>query len=409
MRYLYSFLIKVFELLLPILGIFSVKLYQFRKVRRRALRKVNGQITPGERVIWFHAASLGEYEQGVPVMEAVRERFPDHKILLTFFSPSGYNQKKNTPLADVVTYLPLDTYSNVNKFVSAVSPEIVIFIKYEFWPNFLTVLKKEGVKTVLISGVFRENQPFFKSYGKWMVEALKAFDHLFLQDQTSMELAKKLGLENVTLSGDTRYDRVSRQLEADNRLPFVEEFQNGAPLLVCGSSWPEDEGLFMDFVSKAKAVKTIIVPHEMHEDHLESLRKQLGEKAIFYSEKEGKKLSEYQVLVLDAIGFLGRLYSYADVAFVGGAAGGTGLHNILEPATFGIPILCGTRIEKFPEAQKLQQLAGLFTIDTSPETTKLLEKFFNNPDFRQKTGMICGHFVNSNTGATRKVMEYLND
>ncbi|WP_416445112.1 3-deoxy-D-manno-octulosonic acid transferase [Leeuwenhoekiella sp. A16] len=409
---LYSLLIALVNFLLPIIALFSSKMKQFSSGRKGVLAQLKTKIKDTDHVIWFHAASLGEYEQGVPVMEEVRKLYPTHKILLSFFSPSGYTIKKDTPLADVVVYLPLDTERAAKEFIKLVHPEIALFIKYEFWPNYLNALKKSGAKTVLISGVFRSNQPFFKWSGRWMLKSFEAFDHFFVQNETSYELAKSLGYNNVTVSGDTRFDRVSAQLEQNNKVDFIEEFVDSKPCLVCGSTWPEDEDLLLDFLNNYvanSAVKVIIAPHQINEEKITSFVEKLKVKAVKFSKKEGENLALFPVFILDTVGFLGRVYQYADVAYIGGAAGTTGLHNILEPATFGLPIITGTNISKFPEAVRLRQLAGLYTVNSAEEANDLLVKFFENKDFREKAGMISGHFVQNNTGATRIITKYLQN
>ncbi len=410
MRSLYSIVIGLFNFLLPVIGKFSPKLEKFANGRKDVLKQLNIQITDADRTVWFHAASLGEYEQGVPVMEEVKKLFPNHKLLLTFFSPSGYEIKKNNDLADVTLYLPLDTLKNAREFIKAAHPDLVFFIKYEFWTNYLEELKKKKIDTFLISGVFRENQPFFKWYGKWMIHSLKTFNHFFVQDKDSVAHIKKLGFANVTKSGDTRFDRVSKQLGYDNKLPFMEDFTAKKSCLVCGSTWPEDDDFLVKFINEntlEKDVKVVIAPHQINTLKIEELKAKLDVKTVLYSQKDGKDLRTFSVLILDTIGLLTKTYHYADVAYVGGAVGNTGLHNILEPATFGVPIVTGSHLEKFPEAVKLRQLAGLYTVSTSEETSLLMNKFFENKSFRQKTGMITGHFVQSNTGATAAVVNYL--
>ncbi|WP_031427155.1 3-deoxy-D-manno-octulosonic acid transferase [Flavimarina sp. Hel_I_48] len=409
MHTLYSIFIQLFDSLLPLLGVFSEKLKTFYTVRKDVFDTLEGQISQNERIIWVHAASLGEYEQGVPVMEALKKQFPQHKLLLTFFSPSGYTQKKNNPISDFTTYLPLDTSTNAKRFVNIVKPEMAFFIKYEFWPNYLNELDRKSVKTYLISAVFRRKQLFFKWYGTWMKKSLHAFDHFFVQDQKSIDLVKTLGFQNVSLSGDTRFDRVSKQLEMDNSLQVVEAFKNGMPLLVCGSTWPEDELLLLDYINKhaAQKVKILVAPHQIQEGKIDQFMAKIGSKVAKYSQHNPENLADTDVFILDTIGMLGRAYSYADVAYVGGAAGKTGMHNILEPATFGIPILTGTQIDKFPEAEQLRRIAGLFTVESPEETTEILKKLFADISFRQNAGMIAGHYVQQQTGATQIILNYL--
>lgn len=355
-------------------------------------------------------ASLGEFEQGLPIIEIVKDLYPHHKIVVSFFSPSGYENKKNTPIADAVVYLPLDTRKNARQFLDLVHPDLVVFIKYEFWPNILRELNFRKIRTLLVSGGFRKDQVFFKPYGGWMKRSLKTFEHFFVQNKESEELLHSIGFPNVTVSGDTRFDRVSRQLEQDNRLDFVEDFLNRELCIVAGSTWPADENLLKEYINKAPAgVKFIIAPHQTNSEKIENFRQSLNKKIILYSEKEGRKLAEFEVLIIDAIGFLTRIYNYADIAYVGGAAGKTGLHNILEPATFGVPVIIGANFENFPEAKQLHRLAGLFSVKDKEELFSILSKLLENEDLRRRTGMISGHFIAGNTGATKIVEGYLRE
>lgn len=396
------------EKLLPIGGWFSDKLKLFINGRRDVFSYLESTIAPGDQTLWFHAASLGEYEQAVPVIEVVKKHFPGKKVVVSFFSPSGYEVKKNKSIADVTVYLPLDTKSNVRTFLDLVHPAWALFIKYEFWPNYLKELKNRKIRTLLISGSFREDQVFFKSYGSWMRSYLSTFEHFFVQNDDSGKLLNSIGFENVTVSGDTRFDRVSRQIEQNNHLKFIEEFCGSHLCVVAGSTWPEDEELLIPYINRSsKEVKFIIAPHTMKPARIQQLQKSLTKKTILYSEKEDKDLSSYQVFIIDTIGLLTKIYSYAHIAYVGGAAGTTGLHNILEPATFGIPIIIGKNFSKFPEAGKLQRLGGLYSAEDREELTDLLEKLVREEEFRKATGMIAGHFINSNTGATETITQYL--
>ena len=408
MRTLYSIIIYIVQAVLPISGLFSSKMKLFVRGRKAVFSTLKKQITDQDRIIWFHAASLGEYEQGVPVMEEIIKQYPEYDLVITFFSPSGYEIKQHNAFAKATTYLPLDTPSNARRFIDLVQPELVFFIKYEFWPNYLTELKNRQIKTVLLSGVFRENQPFFKWYGKWMLKSFDAFDHFFVQDNASMIAAEALNLHPVTMSGDTRFDRVSRQIEMDNTLDFIAAFKADQLCVVCGSTWPEDEEVLASFINTHQGLaKVIIAPHQIKPEKIATLQEKLKVKAVLFSEKNGKTLSEYDVFIIDTIGLLTKIYNYADIAYVGGALGTTGLHNILEPATFGIPIIIGNHFEKFPEAKRLQQLAGLYTVSNQNELDEILHKLLTDQKFRSQTGMIAGHFINSNTGATRTVMKYI--
>lgn len=408
MHFLYNLAITILQWVLPVSGLFSRKMRLFVKGRKGVFTWLEQQLEGHIPVIWFHAASLGEYEQAVPVLEKIKERFPNHQLLITFFSPSGYEIKKNNAFAKATAYLPLDTPINARKFLDIVKPAMSFFVKYEFWPNYLSELKKRKHRSFLLSGVFREEQAFFKGYGKWMVPSLSAFEYFFLQDRASAEALSKLGFSNQMISGDTRFDRVSKQIEMDNKLDFVEAFKNNSLCVVCGSTWTEGNSIITSFINNREGVaKFIIAPHEIRPDKIATLKQNLKVKTVLFSEMEGKDLRDYDVLILDTIGLLSKVYSYADVAYVGGAFGTTGLHNILEPATFGIPIITGSKIDRFPEAKRLGQLAGLYTVQNSLEFVEVLAKLLIDSKFRAQTGMIAGHFVNSNTGATQNVMEYL--
>ena len=410
MRALYNLTTSIAKRVLPLAANFNEKLKLFTEGRKSVFNELESKINPKDDYLWFHAASLGEFEQALPIIEEVKKDFPHFRILITFFSPSGYENKKNHPLADIITYLPLDTRKNAKRFLALVQPKMAFFIKYEIWPNFLSELKRRGVRTLLVSGAFRKNQIYFKGYGSFMRKALSNFDHFFVQNKSSMDLLQSIGFNNITLSGDTRFDRVSRQIKHNNKLDFAEEFINNTPCLVAGSTWPEDDELIIPFINTtSEKLKVIIAPHEIKEEKLKALEKRITKKYIRYSKREHKDLKSYDILILDTIGLLGKVYSYADIAYVGGAAGTTGLHNILEPATFGIPVVIGKNYKNFPEAIKLRQLAGLFVAASSNEFSNISNKLITDRSFREKTGMIAGHFINSNTGATHSVMKYLKN
>ena len=378
--------------------------------RKETFSILNSKLKREDAVIWFHMASLGEFEQGLPIIEVVKKLFPHHKILVSFFSPSGFEIKKNSQVADAVVYLPMDTKKNVRRFLDAAHPELAIFIKYEFWPNYLNELKSRNITSLLVSGGFRENQVFFKSYGGWMKKSLGTFEHFFVQNQISKELLNSIEFQNVTVSGDTRFDRVANQIGQNNSLDFIEAFKDSKLCVVAGSTWPEDEALLEDFINRSSnEIKFIIAPHNIKPDQIKSFKERLNKKTILYSEKENKNLSTYQVFIIDTIGLLSKIYSAADIAYVGGAAGNTGLHNILEPATFGIPIVTGNNFDKFPEAKQLHELAGLYSVGTKEELAQILSKLLTDDNFRAQTGQIAGHFINTNTGATRIVESYLKN
>lgn len=405
MQLLYSTLTAVFEKVLPVSGLFSGKMKQFVKGRKTVFQTLQTTLSPTDKTIWFHCASLGEYEQGLPVMEAIKEKYPQYKLVVTFFSPSGYENKKNSSLGDINVYLPLDTKSNVKKFLNLVKPEMVFFVKYEFWPNYLLELNRRDIPTYLISGLFRNNQLFFKPLGSWLRKVLKTFTHIFVQDEKSKRLLETISIQQVTVSGDTRYDRVSKQIEENNNLDFIESFKTESLCIVAGSTWPEDEEILVDYINQSpENVKFIIAPHNLKKEQIKALENSILKKTVRFTEKDRKNLNDFDVFILDSIGHLKKVYSYADIAYVGGGMGSTGLHNILEAATFGVPIVIGKNYKIFPEAIALQSRAGLFSVATKEEIKVIFDKLIINKSFREKTGMINGHYVQNNTGATQTIV-----
>lgn len=409
MFFVYSLLTHIAAFALKIVALFSPKIKLFVNGRIGVFDTLSQNIQPSDKTIWFHAASLGEYEQGLPIMEKMRQLHPNHKIVLTFFSPSGYEIRKNTKAADVVVYLPLDTLANAKKFMQIVHPETAFFIKYEFWPNYLNQLKKAGTKTYLISGLFRENQAFFKWYGGFYRKAFKAFSHFFVQYESSKKLLATIGFTNVTISGDTRYDRVSEILDRDNNLPFIKEFIDGKTTVVLGSSWPKDEALIFDFINKSTDTKFIIAPHTLGDDHINDIKNNITKSTVLFSEKEGKNLAEYSVFIINTIGVLGKIYSYADVAYVGGGFGTAGLHNILEPAAFGVPVIIGPNHQNFPEAVALVQMGGCIAVKDKETMEDALSRLVHNDDYRWETGHVAGTFVRMNRGAVNIIINHITN
>lgn len=409
MGILYNTLIHLASFGATVTSFFSPKMKLFVNGRKDVFEKLQRQIAISDKTIWVHCASLGEFEQGVPIMEEIKKTKPEYKIVVSFFSPSGYEVKKNSPIADVVAYLPMDTPSNAKRFIEAIHPSLAIFVKYEIWPNYLFELQKKKIPSILISALFRENQIFFKSYGGFMRRALFTFYKYFVQDENSKQLLNSIGLKNVTISGDTRFDRVSNQLTMNNTLPFARDFKGNSISIVCGSTWPEDETVLLDFINSAsEEVKFIIAPHKIESHKIEEFRKRINKKTVLHSEKDDVNLSEYNVLIIDCIGLLSKLYSYADIAYVGGAMGTTGLHNILEPATFAIPIVIGKNHGKFPEAETLKKSGGLFVVEDTEECTAILNKLVLDGSLREEAGKIAGIFIKQNIGATSIIMESIS-
>lgn len=408
MLFLYNLLMIFAGFFIKIIALFNPKIKQFVTGRKTVFETLASKIGPSDRTIWFHAASLGEYEQGLPVMEKLKLEFPNYKLVLTFFSPSGFEVRKNNTVADVTVYLPIDTKENAKKFIQLVHPDYVFFIKYEYWPNYLNELKKLQISTYLISGIFRENQLFFKWYGGFYRKALDAFNHFFVQNSGSKELLVRLEKTNVTVSGDTRFDRVVSILEKNNSLDFISEFKNSTLTIVIGSSWPKDESLLVNFINSSNHnLKFIIAPHNIKSEQIQDLKNAINRKTVLFSEKENQNLSDYTVFIIDTIGILTKIYSEADIAYVGGGFGNPGVHNILEPATFGVPIIIGPNYSHFAEATALVHQEGCISISNQNELEDAFNLLINNEDERLEKGNICSTFVQMNKGATGKIVKFI--
>ena len=409
MKLIYNIGVYIADFHLKIIALFSHKLKLGVDGRAQTFNILETSISKNDKTFWFHCASLGEYEQGLPVFKVLREKYPLHKIVLTFFSPSGYEIRKNTDVADIVVYLPMDTKVNAKRFLNIVHPELTIFVKYDIWPNYLIELKKRNLRAILISALFRNNQSYFKPLGSMMRNALSAFEHIFVQNEDSKKLLESINFNNVTVAGDTRFDRVSNQLKTDNKLTFIEEFKQDKLCVVVGSSWPEDEELLVNFINSysSKDIKYIIAPHNIKQNQIQNLTSKLNVKTVLFTEKESQNLSDYSVFIIDTIGILSKIYSYADIAYVGGAMGTTGLHNILEPAVFGVPIIIGKNHSKFPEAQQMIDFGGLKSIKNEDELNSELTSIIENASKRNQMGSLNKEFIDLNKGAIQKITNYL--
>jgi 3-deoxy-D-manno-octulosonic-acid transferase len=357
---------------------------------------------------WFHCASLGEFEQGRPVIEAFRLKYPSYKILVRFFSPSGYEIRKNYTGADFICYLPADTPQNAQKFIEIVKPSIVFFVKYEFWRNYLTELEKQHIPVISFSAIFRPNQLFFKSYGGFYREILTKFKHVLVQNQESFDLLKSIDIQQITLAGDTRFDRVKQIVDAKKDIPIAERFKANRQVLMVGSAWQTDMEVLiplMNLLKNDSNLTFVIAPHEIHQVEIMAWQKQIESKSICFSEvKTDTKLIDYQVLIIDNIGMLSSLYQYADFAFIGGSFG-KGLHNILEAATFGMPIFFGNKAyHKFQEAVDLVNLGGAYAVKSTDDLGEILNDLRLNEVKKKKTDKISQNYVLQNIGATEKVM-----
>ena len=407
MHAIYSFLVLLAWFFLKLIALFNPKIKLFVNGRRNVLPTLEKSISKNDKVIWMHVASLGEYEQGLPILEKLKQDYPRHKLLLTFFSPSGFEVRKDSNVADVITYLPLDTISNASKFIDVVRPEMVLFIKYEIWPNYLNILNKKKIPTFLISALFSKKQPYFKWYGGFMRKSLKTFYHLFVQDENSKELLESIGIFNTSVTGDTRFDRVSEILSQDNSLGFMDSFKQNKPLFVAGSSWPEDEELIVDFINNSgENLKYVIAPHNIKKEHINTLKKSISKNTLLYTEIANQNMIDFEVLIIDTIGLLTKIYSYADIAYVGGAFK-TGLHNTLEPAVYGIPIITGPNYKGFKEAEDLVERGGILISNNKEEFSSSLKNLINNTNLQEATGAVTKNYVSSNTGATKQIMMHL--
>jgi 3-deoxy-D-manno-octulosonic-acid transferase len=414
MLFLYNLIIILASQIVKLVALFSPKVKLFVNGRKEVFPILQNKLSPNDKTIWFHAASLGEYEQGLPVIEKIKVHYPNHKIVVTFFSPSGYEVRKNNTVADATVYLPLDTKSNAQKFIKAINPELVFFIKYEYWPNYLNELKKLEIKTYLISGIFREKQAFFKWYGGFYRNALKTFEYFFVQNESSKNLIQSIGFNNVKISGDTRFDRVVAILERNNSLDFIEQFKDNKTTIVIGSSWPKDENLLVNYINNASDdIKFIIAPHNIKSEQIANLKSQITKSTILFSEyvetRHALSLQEKNVFIINTIGILTKIYSYADIAYVGGGFGNPGVHNILEPATFGVPIVIGPNYSHFAEAIALVHQEGCVSISNQNELNEAFDNLISNEDVRHEKGHICSTFVQMNKGATDVILKHITE
>ena len=403
---MYNLVIYLYLLGVAIYSRFNEKVRKMWRGEREAFRILKEKVDPSAKYVWFHAASLGEFEQGRPLMERLRKEHPEYKILLTFFSPSGYEVRKNYDGADIICYLPLDTITNARRFLRTIHPVMAFFIKYEFWYNYLHILKHRGIPVYSVSSIFRPDQIFFKWYGRQYGRVLNCFTHFFVQNEESKELLGKIHVHNVTVVGDTRFDRVLQIKEAAKKLPVLESFVQEHPkVFVAGSSWPPDEEIFIRYFMQHPEWKLIIAPHVIGEDHLQQIEKALaGRSYVRYSQvREGDSVSDTDVLIIDCFGLLSSIYHYGQVAYVGGGFG-VGIHNVLEAGVWDIPVFFGPNNQKFQEAQGLKAAGGGFDFRTYEEFAGKMDAFLANPEDMRSAGKQAGQFVEGLTGVTEKIL-----
>lgn len=406
--FFYNLGICLYDFMVHVLAPFSRKPRWMMKGHWVVYKLIRQQREKEAKYIWFHAASLGEFEQGRPLIEKIRELHPEYKILLTFFSPSGYTVRKNYQGADIICYLPFDKPRNVKKFLDLARPCMAFFIKYEFWKNYLEELKKRHIPVYSVSSIFRKDQVFFKWYGGTYRHVLDNFDHLFVQNEASKRFLAKINVTRVTVVGDTRFDRVLQIREQAKVLPLVEKFKGDSLTLVAGSSWGPDEDLFIEYFNTHPEMKLIIAPHVIDENHIAEIIDKLKRPYVRYSSKSiERKVQNADCLIIDCFGLLSSIYRYGEIAYIGGGFG-VGIHNTLEAAVYGVPVLFGPKYQKFQEAIQLIENKAAYSIKDYEELASLLDRFFTDKAFFDETGNNAGRYVTSNAGATEKILNMIS-
>ena len=403
MRLLYTFGILLYGIGIRIWAFRSAKAKKWVNGRKHLFRELQKKRT-APKSIWFHCASLGEFEQGRPVLEALHHSHPNARIVLSFFSPSGYEVRKNYALADVVCYMPLDTPGRAGRFIELVNPAMAVFVKYEIWHNHLLALSRRSIPVYLISAKFRKDQIYFRPYGKWFTRSLHCMAHIFVQDEESLRLAKDLKLQNVSISGDTRFDRVWQLAQQPRNLPQIRAFAGSYPVLVAGSTWPADEDLLVRYINNCtEPARFILAPHEVDPGHLQNLRYKISRPSAYFSAPESDPHAE--VLIVDTIGHLSRIYAYGQAAYIGGGFG-AGIHNVLEPAAYGLPVVFGPRFSKFKEATDLIRLQAASAVDGYAALKQALDGYLFSPK-GTVTGGKAAEYVANNKGATDRIKEMI--
>jgi len=405
MKLIYTLGIRFYYLLILIASLFNKKAQLWLNGRKNQFKRLDQNFSKKEKTILFHCSSLGEFEQGRPVIEAYKKKYPEHQIVVTFFSPSGFEIRKNYDLADLVCYLPLDTKSNALKFIDIIQPDLVYFVKYEYWYYFLKEFNKRDIPVYLISAIFRENQAFFKWYGAWYRKILDLFKTIYVQNQHSLKLLKTINVKNAVLSGDTRFDRVADIATKPKKLPLVEQFAFNHLILICGSTWPKDEEYLFNYINSSDLkFKIIIAPHEVHDSHIKQITALCKKPFIKYSEANESNISGKQVLIIDSIGLLSSLYQFGDIAYIGGGFG-VGIHNTLEAATFGMPVIFGPNYQKFMEAKELIKRGAAISYSEQEHLNSSLNELLKEEDTRNRKSIIAKSFVKENIGITNQILE----
>lgn len=401
---IYNLVIYIYLFGVKLAALFSSKPAKMVKGHWEVFDILRDKIDRNARYIWFHAASLGEFEQGRPLIERIRKEHPEYRILQTFFSPSGYEVRKNYQGADIVCYLPFDTPRNVRRFIEMVNPCMVFFIKYEFWQNYLNTLYKKGIPVYSVSSIFRPNQIFFRWYGKDYRKVLKTFSHLFVQNEVSEKLLASIGVTDVTIVGDTRFDRVLDICTVAKDLPLVKAFKGNSKTFVAGSSWGPDEDIFIRYFNEHPEMKLVIAPHVVSDSHLKEIMEKVKRPCVRYTEATAENVSKADCLIIDCYGLLSSIYRYGEISYIGGGFG-VGIHNVLEAAVYGIPVIFGPNNKKFREAQHLLEKKGGFEINDYEEFKRLMDRFLTDNSYLQQAGNAAGDYVKNNSGALEKIMK----
>lgn len=404
---LYNLVIYLYLFGVKLAALFSEKPALMVKGHRQVFDLLRDHIDRQAKYIWFHAASLGEFEQGRPLIERIRREYPEYKILQTFFSPSGYEVRKNYQGADLVCYLPFDTPRNVRRFLDLAQPVMAFFVKYEFWQNYLNELHRRHIPTYSVSSIFRPNQVFFRWYGRGYRQVLHTFAHLFVQNEESLRLLQSIGVRQASIVGDTRFERVLDICRQAKQLPLVERFKGNSLTLVAGSSWGPDEDIFIDYFNAHPELKLVIAPHVVNDTHLKEIISKVKRPCLRYTEATEANVAQVDCLIIDCYGLLSSIYRYGEISYVGGGFG-VGIHNVLEAAVYGIPVFFGPNNKKFQEAQQLLQCCGAFEIAGADDFNRQMDSFLTDEAALQKAGQAAGNYVSSHAGALEKIMKHLS-
>ncbi len=404
---IYNFTLFLYSILVKFASLFNPKAKQWVEGRKNIFARIHKSLENNEDIAWFHVSSLGEFEQGRPVIEGFREKYPNFKIFLTFFSPSGYEIRKNYEGADYIFYLPVDSKRNAKKLIQLINPKVAFFVKYEFWFHYLNELNKNNIPTYIFSAIFREKQLFFKWYGGWYRKLLKCFTHLYVQNEQSKKLLAKLELNNVTVGGDTRFDRVFDLAKNAKPIELIEQFTKNSTTIICGSTWEKDEELIAQYaLDNSKNLKWIIAPHEIHESHIAKIVSLFKLPLLKFSEANTENINDVTILLINNIGILSSLYRYGSLAYIGGGFG-VGIHNTLEAATFGLPVVFGPHYKRFQEACDLIEISAGFSIENYTNFVATFNSLLENDDLRKKSSDLAHNYVNKMRGGTKIILNEL--